>query len=254
MAAVPVILERLVKAVNEKMSTTSWFKQELFKAAYAYKLTAFRAGRKSYILDRLIFKRINRAVLGGKVKYMISGASLLSTEVQEFVQVCLSGVRQAYALTETSAGGTAQHPFETDTGIVGSPIPCCEIRLVNWDEGGYRCTDKPNPRGEIHIGGDTVALGYYKLPDMTKESFYYHNGVRYFATGDIGEMLPNGTFKIIDRKKDLVKLQGGEYVSLNKVETCLKLLPFVENCCVYSKPFEPNTIVLVCANPKKLLV
>ena len=254
MASVPVILERLVKAVNEKMSTTSWFKQELFKAAYSYKLSAFRAGRKSYILDRLIFKRINRAVLGGKVKYMISGASLLSTEVQEFIQVCLSGVRQAYALTETCAGGTIQHPFETDTGIVGSPIPCCEIRLVDWDEGGYRNSDKPNPRGEIHIGGDTVAIGYYKLPDMTSESFYSRNGVRYFATGDIGEMLPNGTFKIIDRKKDLVKLAGGEYVSLNKVETCLKLLPLVENCCVYSKAYEPYTIVLVCGVPKKIFV
>ena len=185
---------------------------------------------------------------------MISGASLLSKDVQEFIQIALSGVRQAYALTETCAGGTVQYPFETDTGVVGSVIPCCEIRLVDWDEGGYRCTDKPNPRGEIHIGGDTVAMGYYKLPQMTEESFYYHNGVRYFATGDIGEMLPNGTFKIIDRKKDLVKLQGGEYVSLNKVETYIKLLPLVETCCVYSKPYEPYTIVLICANPKKLLV
>ena len=42
--------------------------------------------------------------------------------------------------------------------------------------------------------------------------------------GDIGEMLPDGNLKIIDRKKDLVKLQGGEYVSLNKVESVLKLV------------------------------
>jgi long-subunit acyl-CoA synthetase (AMP-forming) len=37
-------------------------------------------------------------------------------------------------------------------------------------------------------------------------------------------MLPDGNLKIIDRKKDLVKLQGGEYVSLNKVESVLKLV------------------------------
>ena len=178
----------------------------------------------------------------------------MSKEVQEFIHVCLAPIRQAYALTETCAGGTAQRYFDTDTNVCGGLMQYSQIRLVDWDEGGYHNVDKPNPRGEIHIGGETIALGYYKLPEMTKESFYYHNGVRYFATGDIGEMLPNGTFKIIDRKKDLVKLAGGEYVSLNKVETCLKLLPFVENCCVYSKPLEPNTIVLVCANPKKLLV
>lgn len=253
MASVPVILERLCKAVHDKIAQTSWFKQELLKTAYKYKLDAFRHGRKSFLLNRLLFKRISRAVLGGKVRYMISGASLLSEEVQEFISVCLAGVRQAYALTETCASGTAQHPFETDTLVVGPPITAAEIRLVDWDEAGYRCTDKPNPRGEIHIGGYSVAMGYYKMPEKTAEDFYFLNGVRYFATGDIGEVLPNGNLKIIDRKKDLVKLQTGEYVSLNKVETCLKLLQVIDNCCVYAKAFKNSTIVLITPNPKKII-
>jgi long-chain acyl-CoA synthetase len=40
-------------------------------------------------------------------------------------------------------------------------------------------------------------------------------------------MLPCGNLKIIDRKKDLVKLQGGEYISLNKVESILKLVRII---------------------------
>jgi long-subunit acyl-CoA synthetase (AMP-forming) len=40
-----------------------------------------------------------------------------------------------------------------------------------------------------------------------------------FRTGDIGHFCDDGTLRIIDRKKDLVKLQGGEYVSLGKVST-----------------------------------
>jgi long-chain acyl-CoA synthetase len=254
MATVPLILERLCKTVNDKISKRSWFTQALFKKLYAYKLDACRAGRKSFLLDRILFRRLNRAVLGGKVKYMVCGSALLSKEVQEFVQVCLSGVKQGYGLTETCAGGTTQMPYETNTMEVGSVISACEIRLVDWDEPGYRCTDKPNPRGEIHIGGDTVAIGYYNLPEKTKEDFYYHNGVRYFATGDIGEILPNGNIKIIDRKKDLIKLHGGEYVSLNNVETCLKLMPLIDNCCTYAKPFETYVIGLICANQRKIIV
>lgn len=67
------------------------------------------------------------------------------------------------------------------------------------------------------IGGGCVAAGYYKNETLTSESFREEDGVRWFYSGDIGEVHPDGSFKIIDRKKDLVKLQFGEYISLGKV-------------------------------------
>ncbi len=251
MAAVPVVLERLSKTVYEKLSKTSSFTQLLFKLAYDSKLQSFRNGRSTRLLDRILFKRISRAVVGKKLRLLLCGGAMLSKEVQEFVQVVLCPVIQAYGLTETCAGGTTQLPNQTDTGIVGSIVPCCEIRLVDWTEGGYRATDTPYPRGEIYIGGDNVAMGYYNMPDKTAEDFKVINGIRYFATGDIGEMI-NGNVKIIDRKKDLVKLQGGEYVSLNKVETILKLLPLVDNCCLVADPTKSNCVCLICPNPKRI--
>lgn len=54
-----------------------------------------------------------------------------------------------------------------------------------------------------------------------------------------------GVLKIIDRKKDLVKLQFGEYVSLGKVEAHLKTHPLVENICVYADPRKKSTVALV---------
>lgn len=103
-------------------------------------------------------------------------------------------------------------------GRVGAPFYGTKIKLMDWPEGDYKTTDKPNPRGEIAVNGIGVTLGYYKLPEMTKEAFITdEKGQRWFYTGDIGEVFPDGTFKIVDRRKDLIKLQNGEYISLGKV-------------------------------------
>jgi long-chain acyl-CoA synthetase len=83
-------------------------------------------------------------------------------------------------------------------GRVGPPLRCCDIRLVNWEEGDYTVNDKPNPRGEMIIGGDNVAIGYYKLPENTAQDFFVESdGTRWFRTGDIAEADVDGAFKII---------------------------------------------------------
>ena len=56
----------------------------------------------------------------------------------------------------------------------------------------------------------------------------------------------------LDRKKDLVKLQYGEYVSLGKVESELKTCPLVENICVYGDASKTYTVALVVPNQRHL--
>ena len=97
-------------------------------------------------------------------------------------------------------------------------------------------------RGELLIGGASVARGYFKNEEKTAEDFYNEGGKRWFRTGDIAEMFEDGTVRIVDRKKDLVKLQLGEYVSLGKVEAQLKTHPLVENICVYGDSYQVETL------------
>ena len=84
------------------------------------------------------------------------------------------------------------------------------------------------------------------MPEKTAEDFYESHGRRWFKSGDIGEVHRDGTIKIIDRKKDLVKLQFGEYVSLGKVESVLKTCPIVENVCIYGESTKSFIVALIC--------
>lgn len=82
-------------------------------------------------------------------------------------------------------------------GRVGAPCTICDIKLVNWEEGNYRVTDRPYPRGEVILGGDNISAGYYKLPDKTNDDFFEADGKRWFKTGDICEIHQDGVVKII---------------------------------------------------------
>ena len=142
--------------------------------------------------------------------------------------------------------------YDRTTGRAGAPLMNIRIKLVNWEEGNYLISDRPHPRGEIHVGGDNVALGYYRNEAKTQEDFYDEDGRRWFRTGDIGEVHHDGVIKIVDRKKDLVKLQHGEYVSFGKVESVLKTCPIVENVCLHADSTKDYLIAVIVADPTHL--
>ena len=57
--------------------------------------------------------------------------------------------------------------------------------------------------------------------------------MRWFYTGDIGRFHDDGCLEIVDRKKDIIKLQHGEYVSLGKVWFCFTIFR-VSNILMYN--------------------
>ena len=80
---------------------------------------------------------------------------------------------------------------------MGAPFAGNDFKLVNWEEGNYRVTDKPHPRGEIHISGPIVCKGYYKQPEKDKEEFYEdETGIRWFQSGDIGQFNSLGMLEV----------------------------------------------------------
>uniref|UniRef100_A0A2P2MPC4 AMP-dependent synthetase/ligase domain-containing protein n=1 Tax=Rhizophora mucronata TaxID=61149 RepID=A0A2P2MPC4_RHIMU len=132
-------------------------------------------------------------------------------------------------LTEACGPATLGFPDEMSMlGAVGSAAVYNELRLEEVPDMGYNPLGNP-PCGEICLRGKTLFSGYYKNPEVTRESM--KDG--WFHTGDIGEILPNGVVKIIDRKKNLIKLSQGEYIAVEYLENVYGIVPVVEDVSLF---------------------
>ncbi|VDM57457.1 unnamed protein product [Angiostrongylus costaricensis] len=244
-ACVPAVMDRIYKAVMDEVNAGGLLFREVFRACYERKCERYEEGYNTFILNKLVFNRIGK-LLGGKIRCVLSGGAPLSPETQRFMNICFCcPVVQGYGLTETCV-------HDLSTGTVGPPLTCCEILLEEWKEAGYSPLNE-NPQGEILIGGRNVALGYFNNAEKTKEDFVYRNNKRFFATGDIGEFRKDGSLKIIDRKKDLLKLAHGEYISLGNVETHILTNHGIDNVCVFGDSTKDYLVALIVPHEKYLI-
>ncbi len=98
--------------------------------------------------------------------------------------------------------------------------------------------------------GYTVALGYYMMPEMTQAEGLGVNN--WFHTGDIGQFMADGSIRIVDRKKNLVKLKGGEYISLETMEGAYGNSNFVDavagGVCCYGDGDMDRPIAIIQLN------
>ncbi|KAL6999860.1 Long chain acyl-CoA synthetase 8, variant 2 [Sarracenia purpurea var. burkii] len=252
MAVVPAILDRVRDGVSKKVEEKGGFAKKLFSIGYERRLAAIEGswlgawGLERLLWDVIVFKKI-RSILGGKIRFMLCGGAPLSGDTQRFINICMGApIGQGYGLTETCAGATFTEWDDPSVGRVGPPLPCGYIKLVSWEDGGYTTSDKPMPRGEVVIGGFSVTTGYFNNEAKTKEVYQVdERGIRWFYTGDIGQFHPDGCLEIIDRKKDIVKLQHGEYISLGKAEAALMTSNYVDNIMVHADPFQNYCVALV---------
>ncbi|XP_072970898.1 long chain acyl-CoA synthetase 8-like [Typha angustifolia] len=250
--AVPAILDRIRDAVLKKIEEKGGLSKKLFHLGYKRRLRAIDGswfgawGLERFLWDISAFKPI-RSLVGGRIRFVLCGGAPLSSDTQRFINICLGvPVGQGYGLTETFAGAAFSEWDDPSVGRVGPPLPCCYIKLISWEEGGYTIFDSPMPRGEVVVGGYSVTKGYFKNEAKTNEVYKLDDrGMRWFYTGDIGQFHPDGCVEIIDRKKDIVKLQHGEYISLGKVEAALAASNYVDNIMVYADPFNNYCVALV---------
>jgi long-chain acyl-CoA synthetase len=214
----------------------------------AQKKAALESGESTQLWDRLVFSK-TKARLGGRVKWILSGSAPLDPKLGEFLKITFaSPILEGYGLTENFAGAFITHTNETQLGHVGSVLKCTEFKLQDIPEMDYSTSSNP-PKGEILLRGPNLFREYYKDEKQTKEAF---DPDGWFHTGDVGRINPNGTLSIIDRKKNIFKLEQGEYVAVEYLEGVFIQSKYVAQIWVYGSSFKRYLVAIVVPDPDVL--
>nr|XP_020490039.1 long-chain-fatty-acid--CoA ligase 1-like [Labrus bergylta]XP_020490041.1 long-chain-fatty-acid--CoA ligase 1-like [Labrus bergylta]XP_020490042.1 long-chain-fatty-acid--CoA ligase 1-like [Labrus bergylta]XP_029133291.1 long-chain-fatty-acid--CoA ligase 1-like [Labrus bergylta] len=240
---VPRLLNRMYDKIFGQANTT--LKRWLLEFAYRRKAAEIMKGivRRDSIWDQLIFRKV-QASLGGRVRLMLTGAAPISPAVLTFLRAAVGcQFYEGYGQTECTAGCTITLPGDSTAGHVGAPLPCNSIKLVDVAEMNYLAS---NGEGEVCVKGPNVFKGYLKDPEKTEETIDEDG---WLHTGDIGKWLPNGTLKIVDRKKHIFKLAQGEYIAPEKVENIYTRSDAVAQVFVHGDSLQACLVAVVVPDP-----
>ncbi|KAJ5404101.1 AMP-dependent synthetase/ligase [Penicillium cosmopolitanum] len=168
------------------------------------------------LYDRIWAKKVASALGLERARYMVSGSAPLDPTLHNFLRVSTgTDVLQGYGLTESYACGTAQSSDDLTSGNCGRLAPCVEACLVSLPDMEYSVNDKPYPRGELLMRGNNMFTEYFKNPEETSKAMTEDG---WFRTGDVCQIDEMGRFIIIDRRKNVLKLAQGEYISPERLE------------------------------------
>jgi long-chain acyl-CoA synthetase len=205
--------------------------------------SAIRIGRryrnnKSHVLwktaDKLVFKTV-RERMGGCLRYLISGGSALNKELGEFFDSLVIIIYEGYGMTEASPVISVNRVELNKYGTVGKPLDGTKVKIAD--------------DGEILVKGDTVMSGYHKNEKETRETII--DG--WLHTGDIGELDEDNYLTITDRKKTLIKSEGGEYISLTHIEDTLSNSNFIDQVITFAGDDKPFVTALIVPDFNELI-
>ncbi len=189
-------------------------------------------------LDLLAYADREKPDLSSLRMLVCGGAAVPESLIRAFDE--RHGVRivQAWGMTETSPLASVCHPHAALEGDElfaararqGRPLPLVEARIVGDD--GEEAPWDGETTGELEVRGPWIASEYYEDPAGAEK---FHDG--WLRTGDIASLDADGSIRISDRAKDVIK-SGGEWISSVDLENAIMAHPAVREACVIAMPHE----------------
>ena len=224
--APPRIWENILTQIMIKIEDSAWIKQ---KAFHYFMKVANRVEKRRIVnqpvplTDRILYA-IGRILIYGplldnlgmsKVKVAYTAGEAIGPEIFEFYRSLGINLKQLYGMTESCAYVSMQKDGDIDSESVGPPAPGVEIKISD--------------NGEVMYKSPGNFIGYFKNPEGTVETM--EDG--WLLSGDAGYITERGHLKIIDRAKDVSKLNDGTLFAPKYIENKLKFSPYIKEAVAH---------------------
>lgn len=240
LVVVPRVLQKIEAAIGQKAARVG-----LGTAWRAAKQTAIQAGLdaedadaghptirgwpsslRHKLFDRLFYSSV-RALLGGRIDYLLCGAASLSAELSLLFRGMGIPIVEGYGLTETTAPIVANLPGAIRSGTVGVPLPSSTVRI--------------SEDGEVLVRGIGVFTGYRRTEDNVDA---FVDG--FFRTGDLGSLDDEGRLTLQGRLKDVIVTAAGKTVVPASWEAEVEADPLIAHAVLVGegKPYLGGLILL----------
>ena len=205
---VPLIIESMIN----KVLKTAEKEGKLKKLETGRKIS--RALMKVGIdARRRIFKDVIDG-LGGKLRFLISGAAALDLKILEYATDFGILTVQGYGLTETAPTIASESYFYRKPGSVGHAMPGVEVKINDPDEDGI---------GALFARGPNIMKGYLDDEEANREVFV--DG--WFNTGDLARIDEEEYIFLTGRKKNVIVLKNGKNIYPEEIEALIDKIPYV---------------------------
>ena len=188
------------------------------------------------IVGGLVRKKVKKALGLDQCRFAAGGAAPMPPALLTWYRRLGLPINEGYGMTENLAVSHLTLMGQDQTGTVGPTYPGVEHRI-----------DKTT--GEIQMKSGALMLGYYKMPEASRDSFTADGWLK---TGDKGQIDANGCLRITGRVKDMFKTSKGKYVAPAPIEDKLVMHDAVEACVVTGANLgQPLGIVMLNAEAMK---
>jgi len=188
------------------------------------------------LLSRIVKRKILRQLGLDRVRFAGSGSAPIPAELIVWYRHLGLELLEGYGMTENFSYSHVTRPGRVRPGFVGEPYADVRCRIAD--------------DGEVQVKSPGTMLGYFKLPEETRESFTEDG---YLKTGDIGEIDAEGRLRITGRIKEIFKTSKGKFISPAPIENLLLNHPRIELCCVAGAGFpQPYAMVQLSEDGRRM--